>query len=326
MNNKALVLGASGFLGSHVTKELVNQGRDVRILVRKTSDTRSTDHLDVERVYGDVLDKASLESAMNGCDTIFYCVVDTRAWLRDAAPLYKVNVGGLTNAMDAALTVGVKRFIFTSSTATIGITPGGISTEEDLFNWADTAPDYIKCRVEAENKLLEYVRTKGLSAVVLCVGNTYGAEDFSPTPHGALVRDVAAKKMPFYWQGGGPTVGVKDAAKALILAEEHGRSGERYAITERWVSFEELFTLSAKAAGVKPPKLKLPIFALYIMAGINEVITRIQGTENKANVNSIKCSTMISDIDGSKAKKELHWQPRPIEESIADAVAFYQQG
>jgi len=102
MPNKALVLGASGFLGSHVAKELVKQGRDVRILVRETSDTRATDHLDVERCYGDVMDRDSLDKAMAGCDSIFYCVVDTRAWLRDPAPLYRVNVDGLTNAMDAA--------------------------------------------------------------------------------------------------------------------------------------------------------------------------------------------------------------------------------
>jgi dihydroflavonol-4-reductase len=325
MSNKVLVLGASGFLGSHVTKALVKQGRDVRILVRKTSDTRSIDHLDVERCIGDVMDKASLLAAMQGCATIFYCVVDTRAWLRDTRPLYRVNVDGLTNAMDAALEVGIERFVFTSSFVTVGLNATGVSTEADVFNWPDTAPDYILCRVKAEDKLMQYVRDKGLPAVACCVGNTYGAEDFAPTPHGKLVLDSACGKMPFYWEGGGPSVGIVDAAQALLQAEVHGRIGERYAISERWVSFKELFDLSAKAGGVKPPSLKLPIFVMYIMAGISEVITRLRGTENVMSVSSIKCSNKVNDVSGQKARDELQWQPQPIETSIEQAVAFYQR-
>jgi len=326
MSQKVLVLGASGFLGSHVTKALVKQGRDVRILVRKTSDTRSTDHLDIERCMGDVMDKASLKAAMQGCASIFYCVVDARAWLRDTAPLYRTNVDGLTNAMDAALEANVERFVFTSSFVTIGLSDSGVSTEEDKFNWAETAPDYIRCRVQAEDKLMQYVRDKGLPAVACCVGNTYGTEDFAPTPHGKLILDAACGDMPFYWEGGGPSVGIVDAAQALLQAEVHGRIGERYAITERWVSFEELLTLGAKAGGIKPPALKLPIFVLYIMAGINEVITRVLGRENMMSVSSIKCSNKVNDVSGRKAREELQWQPRPIEESIEQAVEFYQRG
>jgi len=325
MSQKVLVLGASGFLGSHVTKALVKQGRDVRVFVRKTSDTRSTDHLDIERCFGDVMDKASLLAAMQGCATIFYCVVDTRAWLRDTAPLYRVNVHGLTNAMDAALEAGIEKFVFTSSFVTIGLNSAGLSTEEDVFNWAETAPDYILCRVKAEEKLMQYVRDKGLPAVACCVGNTYGPEDFAPTPHGKLVLDSASGDMPFYWQGGGPSVGIVDAAEALLQAEIHGRIGERYAITERWVSFKELFSLSAKVGGVKPPVLKLPIFVMYIMAGINEVITRLLKRENMMSVSSIKCSNKMNDVSGRKAREELRWQPRPIEESIEQAVEFYQR-
>ena len=325
MTNKTLVLGASGFLGSHVTKELVKQGRDVRILVRKSSDTRATDHLDVERCYGDVLDKASLEQAIDGCDSIFYCVVDTRAWLRDPAPLYRVNVDGLINAMDAALAAEVKHFVFTSSFVTVGLNNSGISTEDDKFNWADSAPDYILCRVKAEDKLMEYCRDKGLPGVACCVGNTYGPEDFAPTPHGKMVLDSARGKMPFFWEGGGPSVGIADAARALILAEKNGKVGERYVIAERWVTYEELFTLGAQASGIAPPKVKLPMFMLYTMAAIAGVVARIRNTENRMSAASIKCASKFNDVDVSKAKRELQWQPEPIEQSIKDAVAFYQR-
>ena len=150
---KTLVLGASGFLGSHVTKKLCAQGRDVRILVRSSSNTAATDHLKLERCCADVLDIDSLRQAFEGCSSVFYCVVDTRAWLQDPAPLYAVNVDGLRNAMDIALEAGVQRFVFTSTFGTIGRRKDGPSSETDPFNWWDEAPEYIRCRVVAENEL-----------------------------------------------------------------------------------------------------------------------------------------------------------------------------
>lgn len=323
MSGKTLVLGASGFLGSHVTKLLVAAGRDVRVMMRETSDSRATDHLAIERHYGDIMNIDALHKAMEGCDSIFYCIVDTRAWLRDTAPLYKVNVDGLYNAMDTALETKVKRFVYCSSFVTIGLNSSGISNETDSFNWWDTAPEYIRCRVTAEKRLLEYCADKNLPGIVCCIGNTYGKEDFAPTPHGKLVLDSAKGKMPFYWQGGGPSVGIVDAARAMILAEEKGLVGERYVISERWIDYQELFTLAANAAGAKPPKIKLPIFVLYMMAAIADVVTRIKGVENRMSVSSIKCASKVNDMDSSKAKKELGWQPAPLEESIEEAVQFY---
>ena len=124
-DRKALVLGASGFLGSHVVKALVNEGRSVRILTRPGSNTAMTDHLDLERQTGDVFDRDTLRKAMSGCASVFYCIVDTRSWLRDPAPLYRTNVDGSRIAMEVALETGVKKFVFTSSIVTIGLNPSG---------------------------------------------------------------------------------------------------------------------------------------------------------------------------------------------------------
>ena len=322
---KTLVMGASGFLGSHIARELVAQGRDVRLFMRTSSDSRATDDLDVERSYGDVTNKASMLAAMTACDTVFYCIVDTRAWLRDSTPLFRTNVDGLVNAMDAALQTGIKRFVFTSSFVTVGLSDSGVSDESIEFNWWDDAPAYMHSRVIAENTLLEYCRERGLPGIACCVGNTYGSGDYAPTPHGQLVLDAAAGKMPFYWNGGGPTVGIRDAARAMILAETKGRIGERYLICERWLSYQQLFTLAAKAAGKKPPFLKLPRPLLYLLAGINDVIAGLQDRENRMSVNSIKCASKVNDMDNSKARRELGWQPQPIENAIAEAVSFYRE-
>jgi len=323
---KVLVIGASGFLGGHVTKTLVLHGRDIRIMVRKTSDTRATDHLEVEKVYGDVSDKQSLLDAMEGCSTVFYCVVDTRAWLKDPSPLYRTNIDGLRNALDAALECnsgeGVQKFVFTSTFAIIGVRHDRLSNEEDAFNWHD-GPDYVRCRAQAEDMVLRYAKEKGLPAVACCVGNTYGDGDFVPTPHGKVIADVAKGRMPFYWQGGGSCVGIRDAAEALILAEEKGRIGERYIITERWLDYQEMFAIAAKAAKQEAPTLRLPMSVMYLMAYFADFVAGFTGKENRMSVNSLKCSTQVPNTDNSKAKQELGWQPRPIEESIQEAVDFY---
>ena len=321
--SKTLVMGASGFLGSHVVKELVSAGRDVRIMVRSTSDTRAIDHLNVERVIGDITDASAIASALEGCHSVFYCIVDTRAWLRDPAPLYQTNVEGLRTVMDVALAAGIEHFVFTSTYGTIGINPSGVSTEDDAFNWWDKAPDYIRCRVQAEKLFMEYCTDKGLPGVACCVGNTYGADDYAPTPHGKLVKDVARGRMSFYWDGGGPVVGIRDAAKALLLAEQKGRIGERYIIAERWLDYRELFACAAKAAGVAAPKVRVPLFLLYTAAGIADFISFLTRKDNNLSVASIRCSTMLPNVDNSKARDELGWVPEPIENSIVEAVDFY---
>ena len=321
--SRVLVMGASGFLGSHVVKELVAAGRDVRIMVRASSNTIAIDHLQVERVVGDISDGDALASAMVGCDSLFYCVVDTRAWLRDPAPLYQTNVDGLRRVMDIALDSGIKRFVFTSTFGTIGINPSGLSTELDSFNWWKKAPDYVKCRVQAEQLFIEYCQDKGLPGVACCVGNTYGADDVAPTPHGKMVKDAAMGKMPYYWQGGGPSVGIRDAARALLLAEEKGVVGERYIVSERWVDFKELFSLAAGQAGISPPKTRIPLAILYLMAGIADIGAFFTRRDNRFSVASIRCSTLLPNVDSAKAQRELDWRPQPIETAVAEAVDFY---
>ena len=197
------------------------------------------------------------------------------------------------------------------------------SRETDVFNWWDDAPEYIRCRVVAENLFMEYCRDKDLAGVACCTGNTYGPNDVGPTPHGELVKTVAQGRMPLFWDGGGPSLGIMDAARGMILAEKNGRVGERYAFAERWVTFQELFSLAARAAGVKPPAIKLPIAVLYTAAFISELVCRLTRRESKLTVSSIKCSRLLPDIDCSKAKTELGWTPEPIEESIQQAVDYY---
>ena len=195
---RSLVIGASGFLGSHVARQLVQRGDDVRVMLRASSSTRAIDDLAVERCYGDIFDDEALRSAMAGCSVVFYCVVDARPWLRDPAPLWRTNTEGLRHVLDVAVEAELDRFVFTSSIGTIGLSERGLATEETAHNWGDVGGDYIQSRVVAEDMVLRYCRDRGLPGVAMCVANTYGPGDFLPTPHGGLVAGAVLGALPFY--------------------------------------------------------------------------------------------------------------------------------
>lgn len=322
---KKLVLGASGFLGSHVTRQLVERGDDVRVFLRRTSSTAAIDDLDVERHYGDVFDDDALRAAMTGVDDVFYCVVDTRAWLRDPAPLFRTNVEGLRHVLDAALDADLRRFVFTSSIATIGIpAEDRPATEDDAFNWADKGGGYIRSRVAAEDLVLSYARERGLPAVAMCISNTYGPRDWQPTPHGKQLALAAAGKMPFYIKGwDGEVVGIEDAAAAMLLAAEKGRDGERYIISDRVMSARELYEIAAETAGVKAPRFGVPLWAMYVVASVSDGVCAVLRRDSILSRMSVRLMHVMPPLEHGKAESELGWQPEPTPDSVRRAVEFY---
>lgn len=324
LEKPVLVAGANGFVGSHVTRQLVAARRKVRVLVRATSDTRAIDDLEVERRYGDVMDIESLRAAMQDCGSVFYCIVDTRAWLTDPAPLFRCNVDGLVNAMDAALAQNIGRFVFTSSMATIGINKQKSASERDTFNWWDKAPPYIQSRVAAENKLLDYCLDKGLPGIAMCVANTYGPMDTQPTPHGGSLWHAATGKQAIALDCAAPTVDVRDAAQALLLAEQYGRIGERYIIANEFISQPKMYALGAKELGRKAPRT-LSMNIARCIATVSEVVnTLLRRKDYKLCRSSVFLSEVFGPLDSTKAQQELGWQPRPFAETIRDTIAWFE--
>ncbi|MGE2717256.1 NAD-dependent epimerase/dehydratase family protein [Mycolicibacterium litorale] len=321
---KQLVIGASGFLGSHVTRRLVERGDDVRVLIRRTSSTRGIDDLPVERHYGDIFDDDAVRAAVQGCDVVYYCVVDARAWLRDAAPLWRTNVEGLQRVLDVLADADLQRFVFTSSIATIGIAPHGPATEELANNWLDRAGEYIRTRVAAENLVLRYHRERALPAVAMCVSNTYGPGDYLPTPHGGLVSAAVRGKLPFYIDGAqAEVVGVRDAADALILAGGRGTPGERYIISERFMTAREIYETACAAVGVEPPRIGVPIGALAVAAVPSAWLARVRRRDTRLTPLSIRLMHIMSPMDHSKAERDLGWRPAPTTEALAEAAEFF---
>lgn len=317
-----LVIGASGFLGSHVTRQLVAAGERVRVMLRHSSSTVAIDDLDVERCYGDVFDREALRRAMDGCDVVYYCVVDARAWLRDPAPLFSTNLEGLRHVLDIAVDADLLRFVFTSTVGTLANNSHRAVTESEARNWSGGGP-YIASRVAAEQLLLEYAREKGLPAVALCVSTTYGPGDWAPTPHGGLVRQAALGRMLFYPDYSLEVVGVEDAARAMLLAAEHGRVGERYIVSDRYLPAREVYRIAAAAAGRRPPRLRIPMPLLKLASRVNDIASRLLRTDLPLAYHAIQMVDLMSPLDHGKAVRELGWKPNPVDRSIHDAAQFF---
>lgn len=318
----ALVMGASGFLGSHVVRQLARRGDDVRVLLRHTSDTRGIDDLDVQRCYGGLFDDDALRAAMTGVDVLYYCVVDARAWLRDPGALFSTNVEGLRRVLDMAVATGIGKFVFTSTVGTLAAGTDRPVTEEDDADWTGGGP-YIESRRAAEALVLEYARSRGLPAVAMCVSTTYGPGDWQPTPHGRALAMVAAGRLPFYFDYSLEVVGIEDAARAMLLAAEKGRNGERYIISDRFMSSQELHAVAAEAVGARAPRIGIPLSVLYAGARINDLAARLVNRDLPFATAGMRIVENMGELDHSKAVRELGWQPEPVRDSIQRAVRFF---
>jgi nucleoside-diphosphate-sugar epimerase len=317
-------MGATGFVGSHVTRKLVERGDDVRVYVRRSSRTVAIDDLDVERCYGDLYDEKALRAAISDRDAVFYCVLDTRFYLRDPAPLFETNVESLRRVLDVASQTDLHRFVFCSTIGTIAIAENGESVTEDMpFNWPGKGGAYIESRRQAEDLVLRYAKEGTLPAVAMCVSNPYGPLDWQPS-QGQMIKAAALGKMPVYVKGvSTEVVGIEDVADAFLLAGERGRVGERYIISESFMPMRDMLQTAAGAVGAKPPRFGVPLALLYAVGWTIGAASRLLRRDLRLNTTGVRLLHIMSPADNGKAKRELGWQPRPTAESIRRAARFY---
>jgi len=323
---KVLVTGGTGFVGSYLVRALLSAGKEVKVLVRRRSPTQAIEGLDVEIAYGDVCDRASLDAALKGCDTLYHAAAHMSTWERDYGPMYRTNVEGARTALRAALRHGVERAVYTSSVVTLGAEEDGRpATEETRFNFWNLGDHYIRSKYLAEIVALEIGR-EGLPLVVVNPSGPIGAFDRRPSPLGGLTVRLLQGKVQGYFEGRLPLVDVEDLARGHLLAAEKGRIGERYILSTENLSFKAYFEMAGEVAGVEPPKVKIPASVLRVAAYASEFVAHhITRRPPALTVSGAKVLRKAGYVDPSKAVRELGFPQSSIRASVERAVRWFKE-
>lgn len=323
---RTLVTGASGCVGSALVRKLIAAAHQVRVLLRPTSDLRNIEGLPVEVALGDLADKNSLERALEGCNALYHAAADYRLWARHPQQLYQSNVAGTVNIMQAALKAGVERIVYTSSVATLGLHADGTPADENTpVTLNDMIGHYKRSKFLAEAEVKRMIDGQGLPAVIVNPSTPVGPRDIRPTPTGRMVLDAACGRTPAYVDTGLNLVHVDDVAQGHLLAFERGVVGERYILGGRNMTLQEILTEIARISGQKPPRVKLPHNLVLPIAYLSEAWAWLtNGPEPRATVDGVRLSKKYMFFSIEKARRELGFNPRPVEEALKDAVEWFR--
>ena len=321
-----LLTGATGFLGSAIARELLKDGRHLKLLARKNTDTRNIDDLDCEVSYGDLRDRESLKSALKGCKTLYHTAAFYSLWSRDKQLIYDINVQGTRNILECALEAGVEKVVYTSTVGCIGLSGDhSPANEQQPMNPATLCNDYKLSKYEAEQVALELFG-RGLPLVIVNPSTPVGPRDIKPTPTGKIILDFLHGKMPAYIDTGLNLIDVADCARGHILAEEKGRLGERYILGNKNMSLKEILLALEALTGLKAPRIKMPYWVAYT-AGlacewVSDTITHRPPSVPLAGV---KMAKYFMYFDATKSIQELGLPQSPVENALGQAVQWFQQ-
>ena len=322
-----LVTGATGFVGSAVARCLLKNDFTVRALVREHSDCRNLDDLPVERVTGDLRDRASLDRAVRGCETLLHVAADYRLWALDKQELYRSNVDGTRNIMQAALGADVERIVYTSSVATVGIpddgTPGNEQTQVSID---DMIGDYKRSKFMAETEVRKLIEDHGLPAVIVKPSTPVGPRDVKPTPTGRMIADATHGRIPAFVDTGLNIVHVDDVAAGHLLALERGKTGEDYILGGTDMTLAQILSKIAELTGRPRPRVRLPHGLVMPVAYVVEAWARLFKTaEPLLTVDGIRMAKKEMYFSSQKATRELGYNARPAEDALRDAIHWFQQ-
>jgi len=322
---KAFVTGATGFLGAHVARVLAEQGAELRLLVRQTSDLRNLEGLKADRVTGDLRSPASLEKAMSGCEVVLHVAADYRLWVRDPDQMYRSNVEGTRALLEAARKNGVRRIVYTSSVATMGFSSNGrIADEDSPVALADMIGHYKRSKYMAEQIAIGAGRN-GQDVVIVNPSTPIGEMDIKPTPTGRIVVDFLKKKFPAYVDTGLNLVDATECARGHMLALQKGRSGERYILGGENLTLKQILDKLAAITGLPSPSVKVP-YVLALATGVcDEVVTGwIRGREPRATIDAVRMGRKKMFVSSAKAERELGWQIVPVDDALRRAATWFR--
>ncbi len=322
---KALLTGASGFVGGAVLRRLLAEGLQVRVLHRAGADTSNWEGLDVEPVLGDLADGRALDKAVAGCGLVFHVAADYRLWVPDSRSMYAANVSGSERLARAALEAGVEKIVYTSSVAVLGhYADGRVADETAPSGLEDMIGHYKRSKFLAEAALQQLCQTHAAPIVIVNPSTPIGPADRKPTPTGRLVRDAAAGKMPAYVDTGLNVVHVDDVAMGHWQAFLHGQVGERYILGGDNLSLQAILIRIAGLTGKRSPLLRIPRSMLYPLAWAAEGVIRLRGRGTPlVTMDELRMAAHKMYFSSRKAEDRLHYVHRPAEEALRDAVKWF---
>ncbi len=321
---KALVTGATGFVGAAVVRALIKTGVEVRVLARRDSDFSNLQQFKIDGAYGDLRDKGSLRKALAGCGQLYHVAAHYALWARDPAIFYDVNVTGTKNLMEAARDVGTDRIVYCSTIGAIGLPPGGgLGTEETPVSLEQMAGHYKRSKYLAEQEVLALAK-QGLPVVIVNPSAPVGEGDVKPTPTGQMIVDFMKGRMPAYIETGMNIVDVDDVAAGHLLAMQKGRIGERYILGTKNLMLRDIFEILSRLTGVAMPSVKLPRELILPLAYLNLAFSWVTGIPPRIPLEGVKMAKYKMHYDCSKAIRELGIPQTPPEVALEKAVRWFR--
>jgi dihydroflavonol-4-reductase len=315
-----LVTGATGFIGWHVAGRLLSRGHRVRALARPSSRVRE---LEVEVVTGDLRDRESLDRAVTGCGAVFHVAADYRLWAKDPSELYRSNVEGTRNLLAAARQAGVEKVVYTSTVGCIGIPQDRPGSEDVEVHLEEMTGAYKRSKFQAEQVAIEFAGT-GFPVVIVNPTAPIGDHDFKPTPTGKIVVDYLKGAIPAFVDTGLNLVDVEDTSEGHLLALERGRSGERYILGSENLTLEQILTRLAGISGGQAPRWRIPYAVAYMAGMASTGWANLTGVEPRAPLDAVKMARKKMFVSPDKAKRELGFNPGPVDGALRRAVDWFR--
>lgn len=318
-----LVTGATGFVGSHVARQLVAAGEPVRVLARANSRRQSLDGVAVDWAEGDLRNESSLDRALRGVGRVYHVAADYRLWAKRPQEIYENNVTGTKNLLAAALRARVDKFVYTSTVATIAVSRGAaLPDETNRVSVDEMVGNYKKSKLIAEQEALRAAH-EGLPVVIVNPTTPVGPGDWKPTPTGKIILDFLLGRMPAYVDTGLNFVAVEDAARGHLLAAERGKVGERYLLGGQNMTLRELLNALAKISGLAAPTRQISHGVALLAAYANAAFSRMAGREPRIPVEGVRIARHKMFVNDAKARKELGYESTAVETALERAVRWY---
>jgi dihydroflavonol-4-reductase len=321
----ALVTGANGFLGSAVVRALLDDRSAVRALVRPGSDRRNLDGLDVEIAEGDLTDRDSLRRAAAGCRLVYHVAADYRLWVADPQPMYRANVDGSVNVLEAAAEAGAQRMVYTSSVAVLGIRKDRTPADEDTpVTLDDMVGHYKRSKFLAEAAVRKRAAELQFPVVTVNPSTPIGPRDIRPTPTGRILLDAAAGRMPAFVDTGLNLVHVDDVAAGHVSAARLGVPGERYILGGEDFTLEQILRVVAEHLGRRASTIRLPHWSVYPLAVAAEALAALTKREPRVTLDGVRMSTKHMYFSSRKAQRDLQYRWRDPRSAVAEAVDWFK--